>query len=483
MTLTLRLTKGKALTYAELDANFTSIVAGTAATVANLAALRALSKLTTSEAIVQGSVTVGDGGGGTYSFNPADTTSADNGTTLIVGADGGRWYITPFPTTGTIASAATTDIGTLPGAIVTVSGAVTITAFGDTMPIGTSKVLQILSSGLSITPSANLILSTGFLAGSARGYLSTVNDRIKVDCIGTNAGHNVYFCYVMPFAGTSYQENSYSNQHQNFSFIPGANTHGGLTAHPATAIDVQYATVMFLATNGDMNQVGTRTARTLRLTNVDSQGGTIANYTSVPFGIHSDINVNAATVVNGSGIITAGGIDTGALAINTNYYLYCVSDGVNWAYVWSVNPNFPTITNFPNYIYAALCGWNHSNGAGSFWQLQKVNNTYTFVNSGNNYPTLASGSNAGVPTSTTVLPFVSPQAYRIYVNLKSATASTTISVAANNTAPVNMCTIAQPGTATQMRVTFPLGLESAFIYYACNDAAGEARIVGFEDVI
>lgn len=61
--------------------------------VDSIAALRALSKTVYSRAFVTGYTTIGDGGGGNYWLNAADTTSADNGGTIIVATDGGRWYL------------------------------------------------------------------------------------------------------------------------------------------------------------------------------------------------------------------------------------------------------------------------------------------------------------------------------------------------------------------------------------------------------
>ena len=41
---------------------------------------------------LQGYTTPGDGGEGMFWYNPADTTSPDNGGTIIVGTGGARWY-------------------------------------------------------------------------------------------------------------------------------------------------------------------------------------------------------------------------------------------------------------------------------------------------------------------------------------------------------------------------------------------------------
>lgn len=71
-----------------------------AGAIANLAlglnsitSVRTLSKTLYSQAVTLGYTTAGDGGGGWYILNPADTTSADNAYTILVATDGGRWYL------------------------------------------------------------------------------------------------------------------------------------------------------------------------------------------------------------------------------------------------------------------------------------------------------------------------------------------------------------------------------------------------------
>lgn len=61
--------------------------------VDSVSALRALSHIFYSRAFVVGYYVPGDGGGGDYWYDPTDTTSADNGGTIIVAADGGRWKL------------------------------------------------------------------------------------------------------------------------------------------------------------------------------------------------------------------------------------------------------------------------------------------------------------------------------------------------------------------------------------------------------
>lgn len=62
--------------------------------VANVAAIRALVNLPAGVVIVtSGYYTSGDGGGGLYAYVASDTTSTDNGGTILVDAGGHRWYL------------------------------------------------------------------------------------------------------------------------------------------------------------------------------------------------------------------------------------------------------------------------------------------------------------------------------------------------------------------------------------------------------
>lgn len=64
-----------------------------AKTVGTIAELRALSKTGNPRALVIGYHVPGDGGGGQYYLDVSDTTTPDNGGTVIVASDGGRWKL------------------------------------------------------------------------------------------------------------------------------------------------------------------------------------------------------------------------------------------------------------------------------------------------------------------------------------------------------------------------------------------------------
>ncbi|MDB5886181.1 MAG: pectate lyase superfamily protein [Polaromonas sp.] len=69
-----------------------AMLGGAVQMVASLTALRSLLKASASKnAFVSGYYAAGDGGGGSYYLDAADSASLDNGGTVIVGTDGGRW--------------------------------------------------------------------------------------------------------------------------------------------------------------------------------------------------------------------------------------------------------------------------------------------------------------------------------------------------------------------------------------------------------
>lgn len=64
-----------------------------ATSVTTIANLRAVDKTKFSRVLLLGYYAVGDGGGGVYRYDSSDTTTADNGFTVIVATDGGRWKL------------------------------------------------------------------------------------------------------------------------------------------------------------------------------------------------------------------------------------------------------------------------------------------------------------------------------------------------------------------------------------------------------
>lgn len=86
----------------DTDASLVSFDGGTVAdffktknnrVVDSISALRGLDKTKYTRAFVTGYYASGDGGGGAYWYDSTDVASTDNGGTIIVAADGGRWKL------------------------------------------------------------------------------------------------------------------------------------------------------------------------------------------------------------------------------------------------------------------------------------------------------------------------------------------------------------------------------------------------------
>ncbi|QXI40444.1 phage tail fiber domain-containing protein [Pseudomonas xantholysinigenes] len=75
------------------DSLYNYLMLGVSRTVNSIASLRALQRIRNQRAFVLGYYSALDGGGGTYYADLSDTSSADNGGTIIVGADGTRWKL------------------------------------------------------------------------------------------------------------------------------------------------------------------------------------------------------------------------------------------------------------------------------------------------------------------------------------------------------------------------------------------------------
>lgn len=89
--------KNGVLMYSDLNTSIlqeAAQITGGQQVVDTIADLRALDKNSPSKsAFVNGYYASGDGGGGNYYLDPSDTVSADNGGTIIVATDGGRWKL------------------------------------------------------------------------------------------------------------------------------------------------------------------------------------------------------------------------------------------------------------------------------------------------------------------------------------------------------------------------------------------------------
>lgn len=197
--------------------------------------LRGIDKTAYTYAIVMGYYADGDGGGGVYWYDSGDTTTADNGGSVIVATDGGRWKLETFgqpmsvmqfgakPDGVTDASSAFTDALTAlstNGGIITAlgnfklddnitvpanihlkgfNGTATIRNDGEYIPSNYASTI-ILASGKKITRSNGAAI-TGFLILSDDVSPAGTHDLPWVDDATAQAAIAAYSGYAIYGAG------------------------------------------------------------------------------------------------------------------------------------------------------------------------------------------------------------------------------------------------------------------------------------------
>ena len=146
-----------------LDTNFNYLAQ---VVLDNLVALRATTPKTSGpvRVFLAGYGAVGTGGSGWYWYNPADTTSADNGLSIIVAVDGGRWYLQAINSIGG---------ATIGGVTIDAQGRLVMTTTGVTAVMsikGPSTAGQLSVGGTSIG------VLDALLAINGSGSLSLTNN-------------------------------------------------------------------------------------------------------------------------------------------------------------------------------------------------------------------------------------------------------------------------------------------------------------------
>ena len=134
--------------------------------VTNISALRALDKTKIGYAITKGYHTAGDGGAGEYWYDSSDTTSADNGGTIITASDGGRWKLNVVGNVtvkqfGAVGDGVTDDTISVQGAINTVKRGTLY------FPPGYYKITSTLNVGTTGSGWALHLIGSQALAGLA----------------------------------------------------------------------------------------------------------------------------------------------------------------------------------------------------------------------------------------------------------------------------------------------------------------------------
>lgn len=276
----------------------------------------------------------------------------------------------------TLAGAATTDLGTATNHNVTVSGAATITSFGAAANL-TYPVYRVLFSGASvITYNQTNCSTTGGCINTptAQSITARAGDTAVLDYLGAGSG-----------GGGNWKVSFYQHADGTALISPtplcGAS---GLqivnnTGTPNTKSDITASSVVMINPTGN-----------------------------VPI-FRTGIAVTINDTING-----AGGLDTGSLAVNSQYYHYLIDNGTTTVGLDSLSATSPLMPS--GYNYLCRLGARFTDGSANFYRTTQrgryaQNLTLRLVTSGTNVgnittPTYVSASLTGfVPTTATEATF------------------------------------------------------------------------------
>lgn len=145
--------------------------------VDSISVLRGISKAVYTRAFATGYYLPHDGGGGAYQFDPADTTSTDNGGTIIVASDGGRWKLQYTSNVSVKQFGAKGDGTTDDTASINAGLAAGIPLF---FPLATYNCTAALTStNQNVAISADPGAIVAFTSGATAGFTFTFNNIIQ----------------------------------------------------------------------------------------------------------------------------------------------------------------------------------------------------------------------------------------------------------------------------------------------------------------
>ena len=345
-----------------------------------------------------------------------------------------------------LSSASTTDLGTAPTHIVSISGATTITSFGSSAQTDYPLYLLNFSGSLTLTYNASSLILPGKVS-----IVTQVGDSATAIYLGSG---NWQITTYTPIA------------------VPPASM--GLALAAAKGF-VQSNNVSIPTFRVDLN------ASQVIVTNSSSRG--------ISFPSPSTCTIDFTT--HG-----AAGLDTGSLTTSTWYYTYYISDGVNLSCLGSLSATSPTLPS--GYTFSMRVGAISTDGSSNFYNtLQKGKRAgYVMSGSGNTtaFPFNVSGSTSGwtafqvtgnghgspatatecivelgIPSSANIA--VAPSTYYSYGTLGNT--------AYLNPAPVHLENVAGENAATKTNIL----LESSSVYYQTDAPYGHVDVVGWVDSV
>lgn len=402
------------------------------------------------------------------------------GSSVTIYNDGaGNWYVvykgSNLNKEGTIASATTTDLGTVGSNIIGISGTTTITSLGTTANVSYPLYFVRFTGALTLTYNATSLI----LPGTAS--------------ITTAAGD----CGIFKYEGSgNWRCLSYTPasglapiHSPTLTGIPAAPTASGgtnttqlaTTAFVTSAVATSVGPFSSPVIGGHKNLsilVSSTTAATIAADQVVAGNG------SSGFATSGAISLGIATGTSG-----AGGIDTGSIATSSWYSVWAIYNGTTWSSLISLSATAPTMPG--GYTYKVRLGWMRTDGSSHLIKTSQYGCNVQYIANGSStpLPIIASGSNSSVSTAASISTFIPTTAFKINVTLhglvnNSAQAgvapNSTYTVPAGNSYDMPIYIAHGWTNPAYMSMSGEFQIESSNVYYA-SSATAWLQCIGWTD--
>lgn len=352
--------------------------------------------------------------------------------------------IDSFGTATNLTAAATTDLGTIVSHTVVVTGNTGITSFGSSA----STALPLYYVRFTGTPTITYNATSLILPNSQTTVGMNAGDALIAEYLGSSNWRVIQFLFTNTF-------------------------YSALTANGLTIT----------------NNAGTPTTQL----DITTTGASVLQTTTFASRLVSPVTqtLNAATT-------GANGLDTGALAANTWYYVYLIDTGTTTSTLLSLSATAPTMPT--GYVFKMRIGAVRTGGSSTFLRtIQKGNVARYQVVAASTTPNLPIMANSAGPTGSVTVPtwvsvatgtFVPTTAVRIIGIAMNGSAGSPKTIVAPNNAygavdsrtnppPVNLD---NPSTSTIYGL-FDFVLESTNIFWASDTTGGTLAAQGWVDAV
>lgn len=239
-----------------------------------------------------------------------------------------------------LASASTTNLGTVPTHNVNITGTTGITSFGSSASVTFPIYKLTFSASLTITYNATSMITPG-----TQNIVTQPNDTAEALYLGSG----------------------------NWQIINYAKANGTAFNSPVPLCSFNALVIANGASNSIINWSFAKTVL------INASGGNIPLYSTSQSG-----TINITT---GTSVPTLGGMDGTTVGTNNFINLYAISNGASWSGLGSLNTTAPSLSGLTGYTYVCRMGVMKVNGSGNLLGTRILGNEARYVVGGANIAT------------------------------------------------------------------------------------------------